>query len=97
MAGTKPNGHKNKLVSMANPDSRKAILLGLGAGENVVFYGNPGESVQVLQKQITGLFKAGESMREHGLKQKSGMLVFEGELPTPVTRVFRPSEDAEES
>lgn len=79
----------NPTLKSGESPSRKEILKALPVGESVFFYGEPGGSTAALQRGIAGAFRAGESMSQQGLTQAGGIMVFEGELPTPVTRVTR--------
>ena len=85
-------GDKQKILRGPRAGSRKAILQGLEVGECVMFYGEPGGSAQALQSSISSTWRGNETMKNQGLTQDSGLLIFEGELPTPVSRVTRFSE-----
>lgn len=85
----RPMGRKDKVLRGTHEGSRKALLDALDLGESVVFVCDPGEPPSRLQASIASIYRNGESMGQQGLEQQRGMLVFEGEAPTMVTRVTR--------
>lgn len=70
-------------------ESRKEMLLELTVGESIVFLCAPGQTLTRLQAGISGSFRGGDSMVKEGLEQQRGLMVFEGEVSVPVTRVTR--------
>lgn len=69
--------------------SRKGMLQALEPGESVIFICEPGQAPGRLQASIASAFRDGESMKQQGLEQRQGLLVFEGEPALAVTRVTR--------
>ena len=69
--------------------SRKTQMDNLKVGESCVFIGNPGQPAQKLQASVAASYRGDKSMNQQGLTQEAGMLVFSGELVTPVTRITR--------
>lgn len=85
----RPVGAKDKVLRGPRPGSRKDTLNSLEVGESVIFYGEPGATLQSLQASIGSTWRGKENMSQQGLTQQGGMLIFEGEMPTPVSRVTR--------
>lgn len=83
---------KTKILRGPRAGSRKALMQALEVGESCIFYGESGGTIQALQSSIGSTWREGESMHTQGLTQAGGLLFFEGELPTPVSRVTRVSE-----
>lgn len=69
--------------------SRKDMLRALEIGESIIFACAPDQSLARLQAGISGSYRGKESMFKEGLEQQRGLLVFEGEVSVPVTRVTR--------
>lgn len=69
--------------------SRKGMLQALEVGESVIFICEPGQAPGRLQASIASAFRDGENMKQQGLEQRQGLLVFEGEPALAVTRVTR--------
>lgn len=80
---------KTKILRGPRAGSRKAVMQALEVGESCIFYGESGGTIQALQSSIGSAWREGESMHTQGLTQAGGLLFFEGELPTPVSRVTR--------
>lgn len=81
---------KPKVLRGPRPGSRKAILEALEVGESVIFHGDAGGSCNALQSSISSTYRGSvETLQNQGFTQAGGMLIFEGELPTPVSRVTR--------
>lgn len=85
----------NPTLKSGDSLSRREIMKALPVGESVYFYGEAGGSTTSLQRAVGSSFRGSESMGQQGLTQAGGIMVFEGELPTPVTRVTRVSEPKE--
>lgn len=81
--------NEKKVIRGPRAGSRKAIMQALELGESVVFMGEPGASLQGLQASVNATFRQPETFGGQGLSQTGGLLVFEGEVPVPVTRVTR--------
>lgn len=69
--------------------SRKAIMDALAIGESVIFTGESGGKMQALQASVNATYRQPQTFGGQGLQQTGGLMHFEGELPTPVTRVTR--------
>lgn len=80
---------KQKVLRGPRAGSRRAILEALETGESAIFYGEPGASLQSLQSSVSSTYRGPETLGTQGLVQTGGVMMFEGELPTPVTRVTR--------
>ena len=80
---------KQKVLRGPRAGSRRAIMEALGLGESAIFYGEPGASLQSLQSSVSSTYRGPDTLAQQGLIQKGGVLMFEGELPIPVTRVTR--------
>lgn len=61
----------------------------LSVGESVIFTGTPGGKLQALQASINATYRQPQTFGAQGLQQAGGLMIFEGELPTPVSRVTR--------
>lgn len=85
----RPRGSKDKVLRGPRAGSRKEAMLSLEVGESVIFLVEPGSNLQTLQATISSSFRWPENMSNQGFAQDSGMLVFEGEIPTYVSRVTR--------
>lgn len=83
---------KTKILRGPRAGSRKAVMQALEVGESCIFYGESGGTIQALQSSIGSAWREGENMHTQGLTQAGGLLFFEGELPTPVSRVTRVAE-----
>lgn len=80
---------KQKVLRGPRAGSRRAILQALEVGESAIFYGEPGASLQSLQSSVSSTYRGPETLGQQGLAQTGGFMMFEGELPVPVTRVTR--------
>ena len=69
--------------------SRKDMMKALEVGESLIFVCAPGQALTRLQAGISGSFRGTESMAQEGLEQQRGLMVFEGEVSTAITRVTR--------
>jgi len=80
---------KGKVLKGPREGGRKAIMASLEVGESVLFTGEPGGTLKALQASIASSYRGAESMSQQGLAQCGGILFFEGEYPTPVSKVTR--------
>lgn len=80
---------KQKVLRGPRAGSRRAILEALEIGESAIFYGEPGASLQSLQSSVSSTYRGPETLGTQGLVQAGGVMMFEGELPVPLTRVTR--------
>jgi len=71
------------------PNSRRSIMDALKPGQSCLFLAEPGQPASKLQACIASNYRGGESMRQKGLTQKGGLLVFPDELPVACVRVTR--------
>lgn len=84
------NNHPPSIRVFAEQEvSRKDLMRALEVGESLIFACAPGQTVARLQAGISGSFRGVETMNGEGLEQQRGLLVFEGEVSVPVTRVTR--------
>lgn len=90
---TKPlpgvGSQKGKVLRGPREGGRKALMNALEVGESLMFTGEPGGAISALQASIASSYRGLESMSQQGLTQYGGLLIFEGELPTPVSKVTR--------
>lgn len=82
-------GSKQKILRGPRAGSRRAVMDALEVGESCIFYGESGGTIQALQASIGSAYRDGDNMYNQGLTQHGGLLFFEGEMPTPVSRVTR--------
>lgn len=80
---------KHKTAFPPSTRSRKAIMDDLAIGESVIFTGEPGGKLQALQASVNATYRQPQTFGGQGLQQTGGLMIFEGELPTPVSRVTR--------
>ena len=88
----RPMGRRDAVLRGTHEGSRRELMDSLEVGDSLIFVCDPGELPSRLQASISATYRNGESMSQQGLEQQRGMLVFEGEIPTLVTRVTRVSE-----
>lgn len=80
----------NKIIQ-PKEGSRRWIIEQLAVGESVCFECGVMSSTE-LMRVIAGIFKNGQNLSNQGFTQKSGLLVFDGEVSTKVVRVTRVSD-----
>ena len=73
----------------SRPGSRRHAMESLALGECVIFVGDPGDPAQPLMASIASAWRGNTNLTKQGLTQKSGLAVFEDELPRPAVRVTR--------
>ncbi|MNI79423.1 hypothetical protein D3C85_870560 [compost metagenome] len=81
-------GSTSRVHGNVSETSRKSLMQALEVGESLIFVCEPGQAVTALQRSISSAFRD-QSFANLGLEQQRGLLVFEGELSVPVSRVTR--------